>query len=74
MASRTAATGRVILGTMQIKRIQALVFWVKDHTTRGLPVIPEMWDKDAMIRAMDRKEQADTNFQKIDHINLIDPS
>ena len=29
MASRTANVGRVILGTMQIKRIQALVFWVK---------------------------------------------
>ena len=37
MASRsTAATGRVILGTMQIKRLQALVYWVKDHEKRGL--------------------------------------
>jgi hypothetical protein len=32
MASRTVNAGRVILGTMQITRVQALVFWVKkDH-------------------------------------------
>jgi hypothetical protein len=32
MASRSnAAAGRVILGTMQIKRLQALVYWVKDR-------------------------------------------
>ena len=36
MASRNVNTGRVILGTMQIKRIQALVFWVKDHERRQM--------------------------------------
>ena len=37
MASRaTIATGRVILGTMQIKRHQALVYWVKDYNKRGM--------------------------------------
>ena len=71
MSSRTVATGRVILGTMHIKRIQALVFWVKDHTKRGLPVIPEMWNAVEMAKAMDRKE-ADINFEKID-VDLIDP-
>ena len=36
MASRgSVAAGRVILGTMQIKRIQALVYWVKDHPPTG---------------------------------------
>ncbi len=31
MASRpSVAAGRVILGTMQIKKLQALVYWVKD--------------------------------------------
>jgi hypothetical protein len=44
MASRpNAAAGRVILGTMQIKRLQALVYWVKGHDKRGLQAVPEMW-------------------------------
>ena len=37
MASRpNAAAGRVILGTLQIKRLQALVFWAKDYDKRGM--------------------------------------
>jgi hypothetical protein len=36
MASRTAAEGRVNLGTVQIKKLQALVWWVKDQQKRGL--------------------------------------
>jgi hypothetical protein len=42
IASQTAAVGRVILGTMQIKKIQALVYWEKDHHRRKLDVVPEM--------------------------------
>ena len=43
-ASRPTAAGRVlILGTMQIKRIQALVHCVKDYDKRGLvPEPPDM--------------------------------
>ena len=36
------ATGRLILGTMQIKWLQALVYWVKDHDKCGLQAVPEM--------------------------------
>jgi hypothetical protein len=35
MAARPSAAGRVILGTMQFKRLQALVYWVKDQTSAG---------------------------------------
>jgi hypothetical protein len=39
MASRpNAAAGRVILGTMQIKRLQVLVYWVNSITPRTLPL------------------------------------
>ena len=37
MASRTQAEGRVLLGTVIIKRLQTLVWWVRDHQKRGLP-------------------------------------
>jgi hypothetical protein len=71
MASRTATVGRVILGTMQIRRIQALVYWVKDHHKRDLDVTAEMWTLDVMIATLQRKE-AELNFEKVD-VDLIDP-
>jgi hypothetical protein len=72
MASRpNAAAGRVILGTMQIKRLQALVYWVKDHNKRGLQAVPEMWTREVMMAAMARKE-SDHNLDKVD-IGIIDP-
>ena len=49
MASRSnAAAGRVILGTMQIKRLQALVYWVKDYNRRGMEVGSELWMAEVM--------------------------
>ncbi|KAI2503355.1 hypothetical protein MHU86_11075 [Fragilaria crotonensis] len=70
-AMSSAATGRVILGTMQIKRLQALVYWVKDNTNRGIEIDPDMWTAEEMARAMDRKE-SEYNFGKLD-VDLIDP-
>ena len=72
MASRAIAAGRVILGTMQmIKRIQALIFWDKDHDKRDLVAEPELWDNKAMVEAMERKE-AKRNYGKSD-VGTIDP-
>jgi hypothetical protein len=71
MASRGAAVGRVILGTMQIKKIQALVYWVKDHHRRNLDVDPDMWTEEEVIETIQRKE-AEHNFEKVD-VDLIDP-
>ena len=52
-ATRPIAARRVILGTIQIKRLLALVFWVKDHDKRGLIADPELWDNEAMTEAME---------------------
>ena len=55
MAARsTVATGQVILGTTQIKKLQALVYWVKDHEKRGLDIEPTMWMAAEMNTAMER--------------------
>ena len=73
MSSRPyPATGREILGTMQIKRLQALVYWVKDHDRRGLQAVSEMWTQEVMFAAMARKE-SDHNLDKVD-VDIIDPS
>jgi hypothetical protein len=72
MASRPhAAAGRVILRTMLIKRLQALVYWVRDHDKRGLQVVPEMWTPEVMLAAMARKE-SEHNLDKVD-FDVIDP-
>ena len=71
MSSRSVNGGSVILGTMHIKKIQALVFWVKDLAKRGITPDPDDWDVDEMAKAMEMKE-ADLNFDKID-VDLIDP-
>jgi hypothetical protein len=72
MASRpNAAAGRLILGRMQIKRLQTLVYWVKDHDKCSLQAVPELWTQEVMLAAMARKE-SNHNLDKVD-INIIDP-
>jgi len=72
MASRpNAAAGRVILGTMQITRLQALVYWVKDHDKCSLQAVPEMWTQEVMLAAMAR-EESEHNLDKVD-IDIFDP-
>ncbi len=67
MAAWPSAAGRVILGTMQINRLQALVYWLKDHDKCGLVAQPDLWDNEAMER-----KEAEHNFGKID-VGTIDP-
>ena len=38
MASRMQAKGRVLLGTVVVKCLQTLVWWVRDHQKHGLDV------------------------------------
>jgi hypothetical protein len=72
MASRpSVAAGRVILGTMQIKKLQALVYWVKDYDRRGMQAAPELWTVVEMNKAMERKE-SEYSYGKID-VDIIDP-
>ncbi len=68
MTARSAASERVILRAMQIKRLQALVHWVKDHTSAGSK--PSR-NSGAMIKAMEPKE-AERKYGKID-VGTINP-
>ena len=51
----SVAAGRVILGTMQIKKLKALVYWVKDYDRGGMQAAPKLWTVDEMNEAMERK-------------------
>ena len=48
-----------------------MVYWVKDHDKRGFIAEPELWDNEAMVEAMERKE-AEQNYSKID-VGTIHP-
>ena len=55
MANRTVNDGRVVLGTVQIKRLQALVWWLGDHQRRGMAVVATDFDVATMYGAMTSK-------------------
>lgn len=56
---------------VMIKKIQALVYWVKDHHKRKLEVDPDIWTEDEVNYAIEQKE-AKQNFEKIG-VDPIDP-
>ena len=55
MASRPSNAGRVLLGTVQIKRFQALVWWVRDNQRRGLALVAADFTVVVMNAAMTSK-------------------
>jgi hypothetical protein len=55
MASRTQAEGRVLLGTVVIKRLQTLVWWVRDHQKRNLPLVAAEFNAETMNQASEMK-------------------
>jgi hypothetical protein len=78
LASRTVVDGRTILGTVQIKNLQALVFWVKDRQKRGLNLDVNDWTPAEITTIMTtkevRKEEKD-NYSKpsITDLGTFDP-
>ena len=78
MASRTVAEGRVNLGTVQIKKIQALIWWVRDRQKRGLALAAEDFDAEALESAKNSKrvererEDADTSVKDLDKFDPDD--
>jgi hypothetical protein len=55
MASRTQAEGRVLLGTVIVKRLQTLVWWVRDHQKRGLAINAADFTAQVMNQAAEMK-------------------
>jgi hypothetical protein len=55
MATRTQAEGRVLLGTVVIKRLQTLVWWIRDQQKRGLALVAANFDAAVMNQAAEMK-------------------
>ena len=52
LSSRTVNDGRVNLGTVHIKKIQALVWWINDRQKFGQDLDPDEFDQATMLAAM----------------------
>ena len=78
MASQTAADGRVNLGTVQTKRIQALAWWVRDRMKHGLPIVAADFNAAVMHTSMERKHiekecvMTDASIKYLNKFNLDD--
>ena len=63
MASRTQAEGRVLLGTVVIKHLQTLIWWIRDQQKRGLALNAADFTAATMNEAAEmkglRRERAD---------------
>jgi hypothetical protein len=76
MATRTVAEGRVNLGTLVIKRLQTLVWWVRDRQKRGLDLDAGDFDVAEMNRASQmktlRRDRADKE-PSVSELGKFDP-
>ena len=55
MAAHTLAEGQVLLGTVIIKHLQMLVWWMRDHQKRGLPLVVANFNAETMNQASEMK-------------------
>jgi hypothetical protein len=55
MATCTQVEGHVLLGTVVIKRLQTLIWWIRDHQKRGLTLSATNFDVAAMNAASEMK-------------------
>ena len=62
LSRRTQAEGKITLGTTIIKRLQTLVWWIRDQKKRGLPLVAANFNvdmiEDAASMQLFRSEQA----------------
>lgn len=75
--SRTANDGRVNIGTVAIKRLQGLVFWINDRILRGLTVTAADFTPEEMANAMNnkvyRKERAEGTEPSVKDLGKFNP-
>ena len=76
MASRPTVQ-RVHMTTVQIKKLQALVWWIRDRMMHDQPLVAMAFDADALTAALERKriEKEGTETEvKISEIMKVDPN
>jgi hypothetical protein len=54
MGSHTAVVGHVYVGPLQVKKLQALCYWVCDQQKHGQALDHEDWDNEMMASTIER--------------------
>jgi hypothetical protein len=49
LGNRMVAAGRVNVGVIQVKKIQALCYWVRDQQKHGQGITQDDWDNDTVM-------------------------
>jgi hypothetical protein len=57
MVSRTQAEGRVLLGTVVIKQLKMLIWWIRDRQKRGLVLYTDGFPAAAMNEFRDQQQK-----------------
>jgi uncharacterized membrane protein YgcG len=76
MGSRTAAAGRVYVGTLQVKKLQALCYWVRDQQKHGQALDHEDWNNEMVVSTIERMriyKERDTGAVSVSDLGKFDP-
>jgi hypothetical protein len=76
MGSRTAVAGRIYVGTLQVKKLQALCYWVRDQQKHGQALDHEDWDNEMMASTIERMridKERDTGAISVSDLGKFDP-
>jgi hypothetical protein len=76
MGSHTAAVGCVYVGTLQVKKLQALCYWVCDQQKHGQAFDHEDWDNEMMASTIERmhiNKERDTGAISVSDLGKFDP-
>ena len=67
MASRNQNQGRVILSTVTIKRLQALIWWIRDHQKLNLPLNAAEFTLAVLADAIERNYNSEKAGRRRDY-------
>ena len=76
LASRTVAAGRVNLGTIQVKKLEALCYWSRDQQKHGIALNENDWDDEAVTATIQRmriEKERDTGSVSVSDLGKFDP-
>ena len=76
LGARTAAAGRVNVGAIQVKKLQALRFWVRDQQTHEQAVNAADWNEDTCVQTIEKmriEKGRDTGNVSVTDLGKFDP-
>ena len=76
MGSRTAAAGRIYVGTLQVKKLQALCYWVRDQQKLGQALDHEDWTNEMVASTIERMcidKERDAGAVSVSDLGKFDP-